>query len=317
MRIAVVAVASIALAGAWTCVARAGGTQVGVVATAGRVWVATGANVVELDAASGRVLHRVAARYPFPLEIGASDGAIWVSSVENGFVAGAVTRIPFDSARTSQPLVCPTRPIFSLAVGSSTTWALVGPWPRLALAAIDQATRSARLVRLPVRLGWIAADDTGGTPGLFGVTAGGVLERVGASGTALWRASTGRIMDPPAVGLGRVWAASTTSLYAVDAASGRVDGRLPLRNTSVQLAVGGGRLWVLSSRQARGAQHYELVEVATGPLRVVRRVALRARADAIAYGDGSVWLGRDVPTVAVVRVSPRTLAQRTFARGLG
>src|SRR5215208_2031651 len=129
--------------------AQAGGTQVNVAATAGRVWVTTGYDVAELDASSGRVLRRVPTRYPFPLEIGVSDGNVWVSSVENGFTAGAVTRIPFESWRPAgSPLVLPALPVFSLAVGSGATWALVGPWTALRLARVDHATRRVVLTRV-------------------------------------------------------------------------------------------------------------------------------------------------------------------------
>jgi hypothetical protein len=68
----------------------AGGTQVAVVAVAGRVWVTSGFDVVKLDASTGRIMRRNKTRYPFPIEIGASDGNVWVSSVEDGFVSGAI-----------------------------------------------------------------------------------------------------------------------------------------------------------------------------------------------------------------------------------
>ena len=106
----------------------AGGTQVSVAAVAGQVWVTTGADVVELNPITGHVERRSKTRYPYPIDIGVSDGNVWVSSVEDGFVAGAVTRIPDAGGRTTQPLVLPSRPVLALAVGSGTTWALVGPW---------------------------------------------------------------------------------------------------------------------------------------------------------------------------------------------
>jgi hypothetical protein len=56
----------------------------------------------------------------------------------------------------------------SLAVGSGTTWALVGSWASLRLAAIDQATGRATLTRLRQQVGWIAADNVRDTPGLYG-----------------------------------------------------------------------------------------------------------------------------------------------------
>lgn len=105
----------------------------------------TGASVVELNPSTGRAERRTKTRNPYPIDIGISDGNVWVSSVENGFVAGAVTRIPYAGGQATQPLVLPSRPALALAVGSGTTWALVGPWASLRLAAIDQATRKTTL----------------------------------------------------------------------------------------------------------------------------------------------------------------------------
>jgi len=74
---------------------------------------------------------------------------------------------------------------------------------------------------------------------------------------------------------------------------------------------------VLAVTQAPSRQRYELLEVDPRNLRVVARTRITNRADAIAYGDGAVWLGRDVPTVSVVRVDPTTLRQTLFAANLG
>ena len=192
--------------------AHAGGTQVVVAAVAGDVWVTTGFDVVKVDAATGRVLRRSEARYPYLVGLGAGDGNIWVSSVEDGFVSGAVTRIPDGAGRVTQPLVLPSQPVLALAVGSGTTWALVGPWSALRLAAIDQATGKATLK--PIRdVGWIAADDTGGTPGLFGVSMRGKAVRISREDTVGWTADTERIESPAVVGLGSVWVAGNDTLY--------------------------------------------------------------------------------------------------------
>jgi hypothetical protein len=181
--------------------AGAGGTQVNVAATAGRVWATTGSDVVELDASSARVLRRVRTRYPYPIEVGVSDGNVWASSVENGFAAGAVTRIPFESwRRVGSPLVLPTRPVFSIAVASGVTWALVGPWKSLRIARIDQATRRVSYVRVRQDVAWIAADNSGVTRGAFGLTQRGALVRVdGAAGTRAF-ATVPSGTGPPAVG---------------------------------------------------------------------------------------------------------------------
>ena len=83
--------------------ALAGGTQVVVAAVAGQIWVTTGFDVVKLDASTGRVERRNKTRYVAPIDIGVSDGNVWVSSVADGFTSGAVTRIPYEAGRVTQP----------------------------------------------------------------------------------------------------------------------------------------------------------------------------------------------------------------------
>jgi hypothetical protein len=309
---ALLVLASLVAAGA----ARAGGTQVAVVATASRVWVTTGSEVVELDATSGRVLYRIKTRYPYPLEVGVSDGVVWTSSVANGFVSGAVTRFPFDSSATTQSLVLPHRPLLGLAVGSGTTWALVGPWRSLRLAAIDQSSGRVRLAPVTRELAWVAADNTGGTAGLYGVTRGGRLVRLDPGRNVGWRAGPSGLTAPPAVAGGSVWAASRTSLYRVDAQTGRTRARTGISGSPVQLAAGGGFLWLLGLQRTKGGVQYSLSKY-DGHLRLLGRRNVGSSADSVAFGDGVVWIGRARPSVSVVRVDPQSLRLKVVASGLG
>ena len=295
----------------------AGGTQVSVVAVAGRVWVTTGFDVVKLDALTGRIMRRNKTRYPFPLEIGASDGNVWVSSVENGFVSGALTRIPFESGRATQALVFPSRPIFALAVGSGTTWALVGPWGSLKLAAVDQATGRSTIRPLRTRIGWIAADNVGDSPGLFGVTSNGQAVRLGRNGRVVWRAKTDAIQAPPAVGFGSVWVASRIGLYRINAVSGRGKLKLPIRGAAAELAIGGGYVWMISFRVTKAGESYELFKIGPHGTHVVKHVELAGPVGPISFGNGVLWMGRATPSVSVIRIAPRTLRAQVFAKNLG
>lgn len=297
--------------------ALAGGTQVAVAAVAGRVWLTSGFDVVKLDAFSGRIMRRYKTRYTFPIEIGVSDGNVWVSSVENGFVAGALTRIPFEGGRVIQPLVFPSRPLLSLAVGSGTTWALVGPWASLRLAAVDQATGKARFRPLRARISWLAADNVGDTPGLFGVSEKGRAVRLDRRGGVVWSATTRRIQSPPAVGLGRVWVASRTGLCGINPASGRVEKRIGVRGAAAELTIGGGYLWMVNLLDAKAGGRYELLKINARAARVVSRRRLPGRVGPISFGNGYLWMGRATPTVSVIRIDPNTLRGRLFAKNLG
>jgi len=307
-----------AAAAAW-----AGGTTVDVDATGSGVWLTTGSSVVEVDPGSGKVLRRVRPRYPAAIELGASDGQIWVSSVTNGFGAGAVTRIPVEPWRKpSSPLVLPTRPVLSLAVGSGTTWALVGPWAKLRIAAIDQASGRIRYVPVGKRVGWLAADASGQTPGLFAVTGAGLLERLGSGGRPLWTALPEGVAAPPVVDGGVVFAATRTAVYRVDAANGAVVARCPLRSAATTLAVGGGYLWALALRGTAG-RRYVLQKLEPRRMRVVGGRVLRAPLGGLSYGQEALWIGRATPRpgggsadVELLRVDPRTLLVRVAARNL-
>ena len=295
--------------------ALAGGTQVNVAAVAGHVWVTTGADVVELNPSTGHVERRSKTRYPYPIDIGVSDGNVWVSSVENGFIAGAVTRIPYAGGRTTQPLVLPSRPVLALAVGSGTTWALVGPWASLRLAAIDQASRKTTLKPVSA-VGWIAADNTGETPGLFGVTMKGKAVRIASNGSASWTADTDRIESPPVVGLRSVWAASSTTLYRLDAKSGHVEAKTPIKSSSAQLAVGGGYIWMVSFRETKAGERYTLCKINPRSARAVKQARLIGPVGNISYGSSALWAGQAQPNVNVMRINPTTLQAHVLAKNL-
>jgi hypothetical protein len=294
----------------------AGGTQLVVAAVAGQIWVTTGFDVVKLDANTGRVERRNTTRYVAPMDIGVSDGSVWVSSVANGFTSGAVTRIPSEAGRLAQPLVFPSRPVLALAVGGGTTWALVGPWTSLELAAIDQATNKVTLT--PIRaVGWIAADNTGETPGLFGVTStSGEVIRFASNGALAWTASTDRIESPVVVGVGSVWAASRTGLYRLNALTGQVQARIPVRDAAAELAVGGGYVWMVSFRETTTGEVYVLSKVDPRTARIVKQTKIGGPVGNISFGSGALWTGRAAPTVTVIRIDPITLKARVFAKNL-
>lgn len=286
-----------------------------VAATAEGVWVTAGSAVVELDPRSARVERRVQTGRQSPLDLGLSDGNVWVSSVEGGYTAGAVTRIPWPAGKASRPLVLPTRPVYSLAVGGGTTWALVGPWGSTRLAAIDQTTRRTAFHAIR-NVGWLAADDTGTTRGLFGVTTAGKAIRINAGGTKAWTAETARIESPLTVGLGSVWAASRATLYRLDPRTGQVEAKIPIANAAATLAVGGGRVWMIAFREAPGGEHDELTEIDPSHERVAAQTPLQGPVGGMSFGAGALWIGRPTAHVGLLRVDPATLRARLFATGL-
>jgi hypothetical protein len=289
--------------------ARAGGAPLAVAATAGRVWVANGDGVIELDARSGRIVHVAGTRFAYATGLALTDGNVWATSVRNGFGAGAVTRIPFGAGFGRTPLVLPHRPVFAIASDGRATWTLAGGHGVEELFRIDAATRRLRRVAVPRDVAFVAADDSGLVPGLFAVTTAGWVLRYGATGSAVQLARVTSAQAPPAVGLGRVWLPGNGRLVALDAASGARRGELRIPGAQLA-AVGGGFVWVLRLHDRRPT----LLKVDPARMRVVARAELPGRAAAgLTWGDDRVWVAQASPRRRIWELDPRTLRRRLFA----
>jgi hypothetical protein len=161
MRRLLVLVALLALVAAPA--ARAGGDPLAIAATAGRVWATNGNGAIEYDARNGRILHVAATRYPYTTGLALTGGAVWATSVRNGYVASAVTRIPFDASYGTNPLVLPHDPTFAVASDGRSVWLLAGARSAMQLIRIDAATRRTRAFRARDDIAFVAADDTCGS----------------------------------------------------------------------------------------------------------------------------------------------------------
>jgi hypothetical protein len=133
----------------------------------------------------------------------------------------------------------------------------------------------------------------------------------------VWTATTDRIESPAAVGLGEVWVASRTGLYRLDAATERVEAKVPVMGLGPELAIGGGFLWVVSVRSGKTGESYELFKVDPGAARVVKHAKLAGPVGAISVRSDALWMGRARPTVGLIRIESRTLAERLFAKKPG
>lgn len=307
-----VAVALLGLTGA----ALAGGPSPSLIAVAGRVWLASDSGVTETGPSSGRILRHPATPYPYPTGIGASDGWIWITSVTNGYTAAAITRIPFHPGDTGHgSITYPHRPILALAVGSGTTWLLLGPSDHLRLVAVDQATNTPRRGRtgVPVRhdLGWITADNTGTTPGLYGI-AGTDLVRIRPNGTT---AVVRRLHVQPSghliVANGSIFVSDREGISRINAATGRLAGRLALSIDGATLAYGDHTLWLLRSQAINATASHELLRIDPATMHATARRRMPGPTAALSYGDGLLWISAGNPA-RLVRVDPATLRPRVL-----
>jgi hypothetical protein len=149
------------------------------------------------------------------------------------------------------------------------------------------------------------------------VTSSGRAVRLDRNGRVVWRAKTDAIQAPPAVGLGGVWVASRTGLYRINAVSGHVEVKIPIRGAAGELAIGGGYVWMISFRVTKTGESRELFKIDPHATHVVKHVELAGPVGPISFGNGALWMGRATPTVSVIRISSRTLRAQLFAKNLG
>jgi hypothetical protein len=186
----------------------------------------------------------------------------------------------------------------------------------LELAAVDQATGKTTVQRLGTRIGWIAADNSGATAGLFAITMNGQAVRLDRAGRVAWKAATDKIESPPTIGLGNIWVASRTGLYRINAASGRVEAKLAIQSAATELCVGGGYLWMISYQPSKNGERYQLLKIDPRSVRPLRETELAGPVGPISFGSGALWMGRASPTVSLIRIDPTTLQQRLVADNL-
>lgn len=253
--------------------ALAGGSNVAVVSAGTAVWITAAPWTLAVDSRSGRIRRRVPVANAYPIELARGGGAIWVGSVENGFVAGAVTRI-------------------------GAAWAIVGPWRRARLVRIDFATGRTRAVPLAAGRPQALAGD--GTTAVV-VTSGGRLYRL-TRGAPVPVGVVPRTALPLAADRDGVWVASGGSVSWVDLRDGR--SRVILEGVVADLAVYGGEAYALRSRPAG----MELIRFDEDGGRVYARRPLPRSAVHVAAGGGAVWVTESSATATLVRLNRRTLA---------
>jgi streptogramin lyase len=299
--------------------ASAGGDFVDLTAAGGRVWFVGEIGVRELDASSGRVLWSpqptVAA---YPLSIAVAGGAAWVASIENGYVAGRLSRIDLRTRRARIVLRNPAGSVLYVASGGGSVWALLGNAAGNRLARLDTAGRLLHVWRLP-GAGRMDADESGcwisTDTAVLHVDRAGRLHRL-----------PGFVLGDITAGDGAVWLpqqeAPRTTIVRIDERTGRVrtlrTQQLRLGGFQHDLAAGGGALWALSEG-GRAQSRVVRLDARTGATTGTAR--LPGIADSLAVTPDAVWVATVVAPPArpatgfdVVRLDPRTLRRELLVR---
>jgi DNA-binding beta-propeller fold protein YncE len=259
------------------------------------IWVAAGGGtVVRLDPRSGRPVGRAVRVGYYPVDLACLDHSLWVANHGGGGdryapPGGSLTRIDARTGRVTATVRVPGWHVLRVAAGARRVWAAAAFGSgRGRIVAVD--ARSARIVRSVRLQGGVAPIDVAVAAGrVWAATRGTVVPIDPHSGRVGSARATGSPIRLVAA-FGSVWVAdgAERTLVRLDARSGRVLARVPLRGWPWQLAVGGGAVWAgLFDRRAVVRVDPATNRVAGPPLVVPGR---ERRIDALAISGGTIWV---------------------------
>lgn len=276
--------------------ARAGGDFVDLAAGRSTVWFVGAFGVRAIDAGSGRIVARPRlAHASYPLSVAVAGGAVWVASVENGFVAGKLTRIDLRTGRM-RVVLRTAGSVQAVSAGAGGVYALVADLSRNTIVLVSNAGRVARKWAI-ADPGRMAADASG-----CWVSARGGLVHIDPAGRThtLLHAPIGDV----ATGDGAVWLPLGNASLRIDERTGKVrslhTGRLHTGGFQHGVAAGAGALWTLDTLRPA----LERRDLDTG--RVTRTTRLPAIPDAVVPTAAGIWVGIAEKHL-VLRFDPKSL----------
>jgi hypothetical protein len=281
-------------------VARGGGVPVELAPVGSTIWTISNAGLVAVDARTGAVRARPLTPYPYAIAVAAGEGAVWVASVENGFVSGAVTRIDAQTGRKVTRLRLPHGAVYGVCAAGDSAWAITGPSSRRRVVRVDARGGRSRFVATRRQPAWCAAD----AAGVWFTTGEGRLVRVDPRTNGATELTRVRGLGQIAAGGGAVWGALHASVVRIDERTGAVR---PTRvGASVYAVAAGAHVWALADGGA-GATRLVRIDPATG--RVDGRRKLRGSMTSVVETRDALWIGgyerrRDS---VLLRLDPRSL----------
>jgi DNA-binding beta-propeller fold protein YncE len=288
-----------------TSSARAGGVPVELAASGRTVWAVSDSGLSAVDTRTGVSSTGPRTPYPYATRLAVSHGAVWVASIANGYVSGAVSRIDARTHRAETMLRLQRRPVWDVCAGGGVVWAIFGSGDDPQLARLNGATRF-RAISLRTQTVWCVADRRGA----WITTADGRLLHVDARTAAVTTAAHIHGAFSIAAGAGRVWVSAGGAVASVDERTSRVQ-RFATGGTVDAIAVGTGHVWLLTRRGGRSS----LLKIDPTTGRVESRRRLPGSPTAVLASGGRVWIGGldagRIPTLW--RADPETLVARRVA----
>lgn len=272
--------------------------------------------VAVIDAASGRVVRRVAAGSA-PVAATAGAGAVWVLNADDQTVTkfDATSHAPLKTFSVS---AAPS----DLALGAGALWVTTGVGTKTAYAGgvVDSVTRvdvtsNSVVTRIPVpqaaggltrpsARGQIAV----GSGAVWIVAADGSIARIDPARNVVSKVIPGVAATQVAVGAGAVWALGGDRLWRIDPTTGGVSAPIALQTAgSTGLAVGGGAVWVADPW--RGL----VVRVDPGPPVLTSTIPTAPGAGGLTFASNRLWVVNSLGGT-VLSVDPSTnRVDRTIA----
>jgi hypothetical protein len=285
--------------------ALAGGVPVELAASGNTVWAVSDAGLSAVDARTG--VRRMGPRtpYPYATRLAVSRGRVWVASVANGYVSGAVSRIDAGTHRAATVLRLQQQPVWDVCAGGGVVWAIYGLGNDPRLARFNGAKwLPATSLRTPAV--WCVAD----ARGAWITTADGRLLHVDVHTAAVTTAARIHGAFSLATGADRVWVSAGAAVARVDERTGEVQ-RSATGGTVDAIAVGTAKVWLLTRREGRSS----LLRLDPTTGRVEGRRRLPGSPTAVLASGDRVWIGGldagRVPTLW--SADPETLAVRRLA----
>jgi DNA-binding beta-propeller fold protein YncE len=285
--------------------ALAGGVPVELAANGHTVWAVSDSGLTAVDTRTGVSLAVPRMPYPYPTRLAVSHGAVWVASIANGYVSGAVSRIDARTHRAATMLRLQRRPVWDVCAGGGVVWAIFGSGDDPQLARLNGAARF-RGIALRTQTVWCVADRRGA----WITTADGRLLHVDARTAAVTTAAHIHGAFSIAAGAGRVWVSAGGAVASVDERTSRVQ-RFATGGTVDAITVGSSHVWLLTRRGGRSS----LLRLDPTTGRVESRRRLPGSPTAVVASGGRLWIGGldagRIPTLW--RADPETLVVRRVA----
>ena len=291
--------------------ASAGGVPVQITPVADRLWVTSNSGVRVVEPTTGAVHLGPATTYPYATSVAWLGNTLWIASITNGYLAGAVDGF---NARTAAPLSRSVNDrreaVYALGASGDTLWAWFGsPNAGSHSTLVRFTTADTRLRRFPLqgRPGWMVA-----TPKGLWFTDGKTLRTFGRFD------SSARTIDkapapsaPLAYGAGGVWLISGRTATPFDITTRQRGASVRSQQPIILAAATHRELWLVTWN----GSHAQLLAMTPGG-RVTRSRSLSFIPSDLRPADGHLWLGKSSGNPAVLEFDERSLRQERNITGL-